>query len=352
MRVMRPAYPDPHSRPEPLFRRKLASTATATAHSLAPPAASVSTAASQSCSPALHQSSQLPPATPHSPAPPAASAPLDSLIDSTASVPCNTLPPPAASTESRASSAALRGCMASTQGGYTQQVRSCLPDESWDNAVPPREEVNTKMYEKDAENNLLAGKNLSPCKKDPGDVYARCSLARYVPQPPGLTSLLVSEVKPAPLVVRWRGITGKRHQSPCASARYNPHLPSGPRGITREVRPTPPLLIPSHCRTIGSRTSTTTSTPQSLFQATQLQQAPPYGDRMPSNSMHFAGAARKRSITRTFYRCLSRAAPKQTPPHGITCTPSPRAALTVARAASTSYPCGSGSIIAHKRVWG
>ena len=208
------------------------------------------------------------------------------------------------------------------------------------------------MSGKDAENKLLAGKNLSPCKKDPGDVYARCSLARYVPQPPGLTSLLVSEVKPAPLVVRWRGITGKRHQSPCASARYNPHLPSGPRGITREVRPTPPLLIPSHCRTIGSRTSTTTSTPQSLFQATQLQQAPPIRDRMPSNSMHFAGAARKRSITRTFYRCLSRAAPKQTPPHGITCTPSPRAALTVARAASTSYPCGSGSIIAHKRVWG
>ena len=181
--------------------------------------------------------------------------------------------------------------MASTQGGYLQQVRSCLPDDYWDNAVPPRKEVNTKMYGKDAENNLLAGKNLSPCKKDPGDVYARCSLARYVPQPPGLTSLLVSEVKPAPLVVRWRDIAGKRHQSPCASARYNPHLPSGPRGIARELRPTHPLLIPSHCRTMGSRTSTTTRTPQWTSQATQCQQASAIRDRIPSNSMHLAGAA-------------------------------------------------------------
>ena len=170
--------------------------------------------------------------------------------------------------------------MPSTQVGYLQQVRSCLPDDYWGNAVPTWKEVNTKMY------NFLVRQSLSQCKKDPGDVYARCCLARCIPQPPGLTSVLVSEVKPAPLVVCWRGIAGKRRQSPCASARYNPHLPSGARGITRELRPTHPLMIPSHCRTIGSRTSTTTSTPQWPFQATQLQRAPPIRDRIPSNSMH------------------------------------------------------------------
>ena len=119
----------------------------------------------------------------------------------------------------------------------------------------------------------------------------RCSLARCIPQPPELTSLFVSEVKPAPLVVRWRGITGKRHQSLCASARYNPHLPSGGRGITRELRPTLPLMIPSHCRTIGSRTSTTTWVPQWTSQATQPQQAPAIRDRIPSNSMQLTRGA-------------------------------------------------------------
>ena len=165
-------------------------------------------------------------------------------------------------------------------------VRTCFPEDYWGNAVPPRKEGNTKMYGKDAEHNLMARKSLSQCKKGPGDVYARCSLARCIPQPPGLTSLLVSGVKPAPAVVRWRAITGKRHQSPCASARYNPHLPSGPRCITRELRPTHPLLIPSHFRTIRSRTSTTTWAPQWTSQATQLHQAPAIRDRMPSNFMH------------------------------------------------------------------
>ena len=174
------------------------------------------------------------------------------------------------------------------------------------------------MYGKDAENNSLARKSLSQCKKDPGDVYPRCSLARCIPQPPELTSLFVSEVKPAPLVVRWRGITGKRHQSPCASARYNPHLPSGGRGITRELRPTLPLMIPSHCRTIGSRSSTTNcSTTQLLSHpATTYEHAEaPTMDPGPSYSFHLAGAApttsmalrwdtppRKRGLTRTFCR--------------------------------------------------
>ena len=212
------------------------------------------------CITAPPQLSQLAPAMAHSPAPPAASAPLDSPIASAASAPFNTFYVPAASGESRVSSAALHRSMPSTQEGYLQLDRVCLPESYWDDAQKPCVEVNTKMYGKDAENNSLARKSLSQCKKDPGDVYARCSLARCIPQPPRLTSVLVSEVKPAPLVVRWRVITGKRHQSPCASARYNPHLPSGARGITRELRPTHPLMIPSHCRKIGSRTPTTTST--------------------------------------------------------------------------------------------
>ena len=126
--------------------------------------------------------SQLPPMSGHSPAPPAASTPLFySPHGLAASAPCNTLPPPAAPVKSRVASAALHSCMPSTQGGYRQQVRSCWYDDEWDNAGPPRKEVNTKMYGKDADTNLLARKSLSQCKKDPGDVYARCCLARCIP---------------------------------------------------------------------------------------------------------------------------------------------------------------------------
>ena len=185
---MRRAYPDPRDRPEPLFRRHLASTATATAHTLVTTANVKSAASRTTYFPVPLQSSQLHPAAAHSPAPPAASAPLDSPLASAASAPFNTLPPPAASVESSPSSAASHSCMPSTQGGYLQQVRSCFPDDYCDNAVPPRKEVNGK------ENNLWGRKSLSQCKKDPGGIYARCSLARCIPQPPGLTSLLVSEV--------------------------------------------------------------------------------------------------------------------------------------------------------------
>ena len=169
------------------------------------------------CITAPPQLSQLAPAMAHSPAPPAASAPLDSPLASAASAPFNTLPPPAASGESRVSSAALHRSMPSTQGGYIQLDWRGLPEIYGDGAPKPWKEVNTKMYWDDA---LTPRK--SQCKKDPGDVYARCCLARCIPQPPGLTSVLVSEVKPAPLVVCWRGIAGKRRQSPCASARYTP----------------------------------------------------------------------------------------------------------------------------------
>ena len=63
--------------------------------------------------------------------------------------------------------------------------------------------------------------------------------------------------------------------------------PSGPRCITREIRPTHPLMILSHCRTIGSRTPTTTCTQQWTSAETQPTQAP----TIESNSFHLAGAA-------------------------------------------------------------
>ena len=191
MRVIRLAYPDLYSRPEPLYRRHGVSNFTtvrrkqkaAKAHSTALKADS--TALEEHSMASVRedwgQSQRVPQlwrrelassatATAHSPASPAASAPLDSPLASAASAPFNTLPPPAASVESRVSSAALHSCI---RGRHLQQVRGCLPDGYWDNAVPPRKEVNTKMYGKDAENNFLARKSLSQCKKDPGDVYAR-----------------------------------------------------------------------------------------------------------------------------------------------------------------------------------
>ena len=77
-------------------------------------------------------------------------------------------------------------------------------------------------------------------------------IARYIPQPPWFTSLLVGEVSTALLVGHWRCILSKRHKSACAPARYNPHTSSVPRGQTRELGAarTHPLFIPSHCRTL------------------------------------------------------------------------------------------------------
>ena len=188
MRVIRLAYPDLYSRPEPLYRRHGVSNFTtvrrkqkaAKAHSTALKADSTALEVHSMASVREEwgQSQRVPQlwrrelassatATAHSPASPAASAPLDSPLASAASAPFNTLPPPAASVESRASPAALRGSMPSTQVGYLQQVRSCLPDDYWGNAVPTWKEVNTKMY------NFLVRQSLSQCKKDPGDVYAR-----------------------------------------------------------------------------------------------------------------------------------------------------------------------------------
>ena len=73
-------------------------------------------------------------------------------------------------------------------------LEDCESDESMEDAPPPRKKHNVKMDAKDADINLLAMTDLSQCKKDPGHVYARCSLARYNPQRPWLTWLLVGEV--------------------------------------------------------------------------------------------------------------------------------------------------------------
>ena len=47
------------------------------------------------------------------------------------------------------------------------------------------------------------------------------------------SSLHIVEVSPAPVVVHFRGIPRKRHQSPCALAMYNQHPTSGRRGKNR-----------------------------------------------------------------------------------------------------------------------
>ena len=57
------------------------------------------------------------------------------------------------------------------------------------------------------------------------------------------SSLHIAEVSPAPVVVHFRGIPRKRHQSPCALAMYNQHPTSGRRGINRAHRATYPFII-------------------------------------------------------------------------------------------------------------
>ena len=73
-------------------------------------------------------------------------------------------------------------------------LEDCESDEPMEGAPPPPKKPIVKMDAKDADINLLAMTDLSQCTKDPGDVYPRCSMARYNPQRPWLTSLLVAEV--------------------------------------------------------------------------------------------------------------------------------------------------------------
>ena len=57
------------------------------------------------------------------------------------------------------------------------------------------------------------------------------------------SSLHIAEVSPAPVVVHFRGIPRKRHQSPCALAMYNQHPTSGRRCKNRAHRATYPCII-------------------------------------------------------------------------------------------------------------
>ena len=108
---------------------------------------------------------------------------------------------------------------------------------------------------------------------------------------------------------------------------FQVHTPSVPRGITRELPPPHPVLKPSHCRTMGSRSSTTTK--RSFSELCKVTKN--YKRHGPSNSFHLAGAPpttsmalkwdtppRNRGLARTLSRCVSRPAPHQPPPQGIT----------------------------------
>ena len=79
------------------------------------------------------------------------------------------------------------------ESGQSSKVsRTMLEDcETDEDAQPPQKKLNVITDAKDADINELAMTYLSQSQQDPGDVYARCSLARYNPQRPWLTWLLV-----------------------------------------------------------------------------------------------------------------------------------------------------------------
>ena len=60
-------------------------------------------------------------------------------------------------------------------------LEDCESYEPMEDAPPPPKKRIVKMDANVDDINLLAVTDLSQCKKDPGDVYARCSLARYSP---------------------------------------------------------------------------------------------------------------------------------------------------------------------------
>ena len=88
-----------------------------------------------------------------------------------------------------------------TQAGFLESGQSskvsrtmledCETDDPTEDAQPPQKKLNVITDAKDADINELAITELSLSQQDPGDVYARCSLARYNPQRPWLTWLLV-----------------------------------------------------------------------------------------------------------------------------------------------------------------
>ena len=139
------------------------------------------------------------------------------------------------------------------------------------------------------------------------------------------------------LAARMRGLTRtlscslamhSRQTTYVALCSFEGNTPSVQRCITRELPPPHPVLKPSHCRTMGSRSSTTTKRSSS---ATGEKSEAPTMDPGPSNSFHLAGAPpttsmalkwdtppRNRGLARTLCRCVSRPASHQSPPPGIT----------------------------------
>ena len=149
---------------------------------------------------------------------------------------------------------------ASVESGASSKVsrtmlEDCETDDPTEDAQPPQKKLNVMTDAKDADINELAMTDLSQSQNDPGMFT---------------------------LVVLWRGITRNDRGSPGCSCRRGvtrPHScslawygrqtksvvlcisekkiapPSEPQGLTRELRPPHPLLIPSLRRTHGSETS-------------------------------------------------------------------------------------------------
>ena len=248
-----------------------------------------------------HKSQLAPCEVEHPPQPPAASAPLDSASDSTASLPSNTLATHAASEES---------------GEWPEWLWAMVSD-SDSEATFFKDDVprKTRKVKRPANNHLLQKLNkFDMCKKDTG----RC-----------LRSLFSTEVYPATtvshLAARMRGLTRtlgcslamhSRQTTYVALCIFEVHTPSVQRGINRELPPPHPVLKPSHCRTIGSRSSTTTKLKtSSSATASGEKSAATTMDAGPSNSFHLAGAPattsmalrwgtppRKRRLARTYCR--------------------------------------------------
>ena len=175
------------------------------------------------------------------------------------------------------------------------------------------------------------------------------------------------------LAARMRGLTRtlscslamhSRQTTYVALCSFEGNTPSVQRCITRELPPPHPVLKPSHCRTIGSRSPTTTKLKRSpSATATGEKSAATTMDAGPSNSFHLAGAPattsmalrrdtppRKRCLARTYCRYVSRPASQQPPPQGITQPLPPRTDLSDTSAIYTVGGCGL--VFAPKLKWG
>ena len=89
--------------------------------------------------------------------------------------PCSTLRPWAASRATAASAAAAGGFGPPTQREYVEQVHGSDSDNNPEDALRPWKKQKVQMYRENAHHNLLAKKNLWPCKTDLRGV-SRCSI--------------------------------------------------------------------------------------------------------------------------------------------------------------------------------